>query len=457
MSPKPCPTPPHQHEIENLEATLQHRSNRLFRFWPIFAMCFFRTFFFSIYSLALPNYLIYEKEITPGLVGLISSISSIAYIVGPLVGRKLTNAWGIKNTMILSTTLSFLSIILSIFFVIPWVLLIVRALDGFVNGFFWPNAINLVSTWEKRYESTSSINFLSRFNNSWNFGLIGGYIFGYVFVQYLGNDFTVLIISAGFAFLMIPSALSLERCNDFSVIHNRAVVLQDFRLKTSNFDPEDSVQTKGLEEQRTNARIYKLAALPLILAYGGIFIYASAKSIIKFTIPYIFKNNSIDSSWVYFVVLFQQIMQITGLNIMSRLSTKKKGYFMGLGILISVTTVMIFTPNAIIFAILVISTGVAIGLMQGVTQRIVLDYSKHHNTTKYSAWNEMFSGISFGIMPTIAGFLLEINIVYDFVFLLIILVSVGLILLQASNRYVKKFEAPEINLTPEESAKEDKL
>ncbi|MHA1520577.1 MAG: MFS transporter [Promethearchaeota archaeon] len=447
MSRKPCPTPPELHEIENLENTLEQSQNRrLFRFWPIFAMSFLRTFFFSLYSLALPNYLIYEKNITPGLVGLISSISAIAYIIGPLVGRKLTNSWGIKNTMILSTVLSFLSIVTSIFFVIPWVLLVVRALDGFVNGFFWPNAINLVSTWEKRYESTSSIDFLRRFNNSWNFGLIGGYIFGYIFVFYLGDDFTVLIISAGFAFLMIPSALSLERCNNFSVINNRAVVLQDFKLKTSNFDPEDPEQANRLQESKKSedpsaiAGKYKLAALPLILAYGGIFIYASAKSILKFTLPFVFKFDEIDSSWVYFVVLFQQIMQITGLNIMSRLSTKKKGYFFGLGILISVTTVMLFTPHALVFGILVIITGVAVGLMQGVTQRIIMDYTKHHSTTKYSMWNEMFTGISFGIMPTIAGFLLEIDIIYDFIFLLVILVSVGAILLRASHKYVKKFE-----------------
>ncbi len=454
MSPKPCPAPPQEHEIENLENTLQQPGNRSFRFWPIFSMSFLRTFFFSIYSLALPNYLIYEKDITPSLVGLIGSISAIANIVGPLVGRKLTNSWGIKNTIILSTVLSFLSIITSIFFVIPWVLLVVRALDGFVNGFFWPNAINLVSTWEKRYETTSSIDFLRRFNNSWNFGLIGGYIFGYVFVQYLGSDLTVLYISAGFAFLMIPSALSMERCNDFSVINNRAVVLQDFKLKTSNYDPDnpkDPLKSKEMEDPSAIGGKYKLAALPLILAYGGIFIYASAKSIIKFTIPYIFKYDGIDSSWVYFVVLFQQIMQITGLNIMSRLSTKKKGYFIGLGILISATTMMLFMPHSIIFGLLVIFTGVAVGLMQGVTQRIIMDYTKHRNTTKYSMWNEMFTGVSFGIMPTIAGFLLEIDIIYDFVFLLVVLVSVGAILLRSSHRYVKKFEAREVTATSDES------
>lgn len=468
MSCKKIHTSEFSHQEKNLNKNLKESSFglnaenknkyvRKFKFWPVFIMSFLRTFFFSLYSLALPNYLIYEKDIIPSIIGLISSISSIAYIIGPLVGRKLTNKIGIKDTLIISTTLSFISIVISILFVIPWVLILARAIDGFVNGFFWPNAINLVSTWEKRHENSKSIDFLRIFNNSWNFGLISGFIFGYTFVQFLGSDFLVLIISAFFAFLMIPSAIALERCNNFLIINNRAVVIQDFKLRQTTHPDSANERAKcdkssikekienSLEEKsdiitQSPQNTYKLAHIPIIMAYGGIFIYASSKSIFKFTLPYFFKNHNIESSWVYFVVLLQQIMQITALNIMSRISTKKYAFFTGLSSLITISIIFLFSPNVIFIAILIIISGFSIGLMQGVTQRIVMDYTKFHNTTKYSMLNEMFMGVSFGIMPLIAGLLLEKDILYDFVFLLSALVIVGIILLQTSRKYEREYE-----------------
>lgn len=428
-------------------------SHRKFRFWPVFAMSFLRTFFFSLYSLALPNYLIYEREISPSLVGLISSMSSIAYIIGPWFGRKITERIGIKNTLIISTSLSFLSIILSVFLVIPWVLVIVRAVDGFVNGFFWPNAINLISSWEKRYESTKARDMLKIFNNSWNFGLISGFILGYVYVQFIGNDFQVLIISSIFAFLMIPSSISLEKCNDFQIVNNRAVVIQDFhinrttktnneheKVRCDNFSRDIPSDIPAEERTPPDAIEYKLVKLPIFMAFGGVLVYASSKSILKFTLPYFFKDMGITSAWVYFVVLFQQMMQITALNIMSRVTVKKYAFFSGLFSLIGITIVFLLSPGAFLIGVLVIFSGLSIGLMQGVTQRIVMDYTKFHNTTKYSMLNEIFAGISFGIIPIIGGILLEENIIYDYIFLLCLLLVIGAVLFYLSEQYIKKYE-----------------
>lgn len=421
------------------------QSSRNFRFWPIFALCFLRTFFFSLYSLALPNYLIFAGNVPARTVGLISSMSSIAYIFGPIFGRKLTKEIGIKLAILLSTILSFLSIIFSIFFIIPWVLLIVRALDGFVTGFFWPNVINLISSWEKQYESSSEINLLKRFNNSWNSGLISGYIFGYIFVQYLGSDFTILIISAGLSFFMIPTALLLEKGNEFTIINNRAVIIQDFKIRSQHIQqkspplPSTSVSRLNtpLEE---NPNKYAYSKMPIVMAYLAIVVYASAKSIIKFALPYHFKFAELNSSWVYFVVLFQQVLQIVGLNIMSSLKTKKYAFFSGLSTLLLVSVLIMLDPGIIIIAGLAILSGLAVGLMQGLTQRIVMDYTKARNSTKYTMINEMSTGIAFGIMPVIAGFLLEINMIWDYVLLIGILLVVGAIILNLSNKYIQTYE-----------------
>ncbi|MHA1585252.1 MAG: MFS transporter [Promethearchaeota archaeon] len=415
-------------EIENNE--LNVNKSRSYRFWPLFAMSFLRTFFFALYSLALPNYLIYIHHLSSGLVGTVSSVSSIAYIIGPFIGRKVTKKLGIRNTLILSHSVSVASIIISITFVNPPTLIICRAADGFMNGFFWPNVLNMLSNWEKHTQSdkglkkitrkkkVKEIDFLKIFNLSWNFGLIGGFIIGYVFVSLTGSDYYALILSAIFASLLIPAALSLERSEKFEIINNRAVVLQDFKLRFKEMPSKIktttiiNASTPDLEKPKSS-----LHHVPIMLAWGGILVYASTKSIFKFTLPYFFQMNDMESSWVYGVVLFQQISQILALTFIQRVKKKRYSYFISMGLLMGFTVIFMFNPSILLIGLINIAAGFCIGLMQGVTQRIVLDYGKHRNSTKYSMWNEVFSGISFGLAPMIAGFLNEINIVYDFVFL----------------------------------------
>ena len=73
---------------------------RNYRFWPMFMMAFTKSFFYAIYSLALPNYLIYDKGLSSDLVGTIGSITAITYIAGPFFARYVTNNLGIKKTLL---------------------------------------------------------------------------------------------------------------------------------------------------------------------------------------------------------------------------------------------------------------------------------------------------------------------------------------------------------------------
>ncbi|TFG18540.1 MAG: hypothetical protein EU530_08965 [Promethearchaeota archaeon] len=70
---------------------MKNENHRNYRFWALFAASFIRTFYNSIYGLALPNYYIYTKSVSSSLVGAISSIAAITYIFGPLLGRLILN------------------------------------------------------------------------------------------------------------------------------------------------------------------------------------------------------------------------------------------------------------------------------------------------------------------------------------------------------------------------------
>jgi len=410
---------------------------RSYRFFPLFAMCFLRTFFYAIYSLALPNILIFEYNFSSGLVGTISSVGAIAYIMGPFFGRKVTEKFGIKKTLIYSQTIGVIAIIISIIYIDPVVLIIMRAIDGFLTGFFWPNAFNLITSWEKSCKREKKINFLRYFNFSWNFGLIGGFLAGYIIVLFLGQDFIALIVSAFFASLIIPSAFLLEKSEDFEVLEDQAVVFQDLKLRTKIIS-DTSSSPKISISKTVDSPIDKdsMKDIPIILAWGGILLYASTKSIFRFTIPYFFKFAEMDSYWVYVVVLFQQVFQIIGLSMVQKFKKQRFGYFIGVFILIGFTLSFLFNPSIWVISIINIISGFCIGLVQGVTQRIVLDHSKSSGSRRYTMINEMFMGISFGIMPLIAGFLTEFDIVYDFIFLSSELIILAIILIAVHQKHV---------------------
>ena len=404
---------------------------RSYRFFPLFAMCFLRTFFFAIYSLALPNILIFEYDFSSGLVGTISSVGAIAYIMGPFFGRKFTEKFGIKKTLIISQSIGVIAIIISIIFINPVVLIIMRAIDGFLTGFFWPNAFNLITSWEKSCKKEKKINFLRYFNFSWNFGLIGGFLAGYIIVLFLGQDLIALIASAFFASLIIPSAFFLESSEEFEVLEEQAVVFQDLKLRTKIILDTSSSQIVDSPIDKDSMK-----NIPIILAWGGILLYASTKSIFRFTIPYFFKFAEMDSYWVYVVVLFQQVFQIIGLSIIQKFKKQRFGYFIGVFILIGFTLSFLFNPSIWVISIINIIAGLCIGLVQGVTQRIVLDHSKSSGSRRYTMINEMFMGISFGIIPLIAGFLTEFNIVYDFIFLSVELIVLAVILIVVHQKHI---------------------
>jgi len=92
------PDPP----LRQPPSTTELAGSRRYRLWPVYAAAFTRTLSYTIYGLALPNYLIYFLHVPAGMLGVIISIYSIAYIAGPLVAMSLTRRIGARNGTLIS-------------------------------------------------------------------------------------------------------------------------------------------------------------------------------------------------------------------------------------------------------------------------------------------------------------------------------------------------------------------
>ncbi len=83
---------------------------------------------------------------------------------------------------------------------------------------------------------------------------------------------------------------------------------------------------------------------------------------------------------------------------------------------ISSLTIILF-QNFLYISIISASFGIFIGLIQGTSLKIMIDYGAAQNTKRYSTINEILKGIGFGLTPIVAGFIAEINIYANFMFL----------------------------------------
>ncbi len=419
---------------------LTNEFHRNYRFWPLFLISFLRTFYYAIYDVALPNFLIFDRKLDANINGFIIAIASISYVAGPYLGRLLSKKIGLKKVIILSwcitTSMLFLTVVISN----PIALILFRTIEGISNGAFWPNIWNYITYWEKFYhEEERNIEFLKIFNYSWNFGLILGFGAGNLIV-FFTNDFIGMIISVGIAVISIFFVFFLEPSERFFIRNKRAVVVHGLKLT-----PQDWEEYKNPEKAPyTNSTKQSLLYVPLVMCMGGIIYFASIKSIYRFTLPYFLEMANEASFWVYGIVLLQQLLQMAGLQIIRKYEKKRYGYWIAVLFLLSSSiTLIIFSllnPSdyIIIISILNIVSGLFFGIIQGVAQRIVLDKGKARNTTKYTMLSEVYIGFSFGIPPIIAGFLFEIDFVYVFVFLIGVLIILIGILLKYHFDYVRK-------------------
>jgi len=414
--------------------------DREYRFWPLFVLSFTRTFFYAIFDVAFLNYLIFDRKLDSGLIGIISAITSIIYVGGPFFGRYIATKTNMKNVIFLSWSASTLMLVLSVIIMNPIALIFFRSFEGFSNGAFWPQIWNYLTSWEKSHHmKNKKIDFLKIFNYSWNLGLIFGFGLGYV-LAYLISDYFAAIISVGIAVLSISVIFMLEPSDRFIFKEDRAVVVQGLKLTPKDWKEYESTEQKAPYTEDVEK---SLSRVPLVICMGGIIFFASTKSMYRFTIPYFFEIGGQESFWIFGIVLFQQMLQMVGLQIIRKFKKMRIGYWIAIVILVSTTIALsVFSDTAIStylipISIVNITCGLFFGFIQGVTQRIVLDKGKKTNSTVYTMLSEAYVGISFGVPPIIAGFLFQLKFVYVFYFQIILSVLTISILLRYHFVYMK--------------------
>ncbi|MHA1486201.1 MAG: MFS transporter [Promethearchaeota archaeon] len=399
-----------------------------YRVWPIFMLSFCRLFFLSIFERAFQNYIYFYQDVSESMLGIISSAPAIAYIFGPILGHLITKKLGIRNSIIISAVGTPILVAAQMIYFEPIYLIIIRVINGLLLGIFWPNCYNLLSRWQSVSSDAKSNKNFRYFNFSWNLGFISGLLVGYFWAFALDEYFAMT-----FAFV-ISFSLPL-----FSLFLRKESELNHVDKNFINKNNDTKLNSNIVHQDQQNSN-NKLIAYPILFSWIVLLVYAASKSVFRFSIPVFLKNSGSPSYFSYLIQLSMQIGQLGGLTWSNsmKIYTRKISVYVSLIMILLSSIAIVLVQDIIFISIICASIGLFIGLIQGTSLKIMIDYGAAKNTKKYSTINEVLKGIGFGLTPIAAGFIAEINIYGVFVFLIILVVSILIPLLYLSRNLKMK-------------------
>jgi len=109
------------------------------RIWTLYHLSFIQVFMGSLFSIALPNVLLYSGLYSYSFIGWLSTVYAISFFISPIFLRRYCQRIGIKNALLLSAISNVFVIAAQIYLMIPSVLLIASFIDGMFTGLFWAN------------------------------------------------------------------------------------------------------------------------------------------------------------------------------------------------------------------------------------------------------------------------------------------------------------------------------
>ena len=402
-----------------------------YRTWPIFLLSFTRLFFISIFERAFLNYLYFTVDINESILGFISSATAAAYIIGPLVGQFITSKLGIRNSIILSSISTPILMGAQMLYFDPLYLISIRILSGISLGVYWPNCYNLLSRWQSVSNEEKSNRNFKQFNFSWNLGFILGLLFGYLWALTL-NEYITMTIAFFLSFLLLPFSLFLKKNSELNHLGEKTINIEQYNIKLNS-----DVNLRKVPKQKSNNH---MIVYPILFSWLTLFVYAASKSIFRFSYPVFLKSFGSPSYFAYLIQLSIQIGQLIGLTWSNSMKIyyRKVSVFTSLIMIVFSSFAIIITQNLLYISIISASIGLFIGLIQGASLKIMIDYGAERNTKKYSTTNEVLKGIGFGLTPIFAGFVAEINIYAIFIFLIIFIFSVFIPIIYLSRNIKKK-------------------
>lgn len=379
-----------------------------------------------LYGLALPNYLLFQLNYTPSLLGIVVSVYALAYILGPFILKPISTRVGPRNSTLIAAVVSVLCVGIQILAPIPGVLITTRLIDGLTLGLFWPNIYYSISKWEEDSPKERSKSYFKKFGYSWNIGCVVAVVLGYLLVFILHSDYIALVVSWFCMLLQIVAAFLMEKPTTRLIYLNSKAMAIEGEFTNNNLVVR---QDRASYQDKTQDISNSLLFYPLLLVLIGSSIYQSTKNFNSFIFPIILDTIQGDPYWVYFFSASCQVLQMFAIDFASKLNAKSKYLWFMIGLLghLFLYSIAIISQNLWIVMLSFIFTGIFSGFIYSFYAQAVIEQGKAQKSAKVSVLFETYNGVGAWLGPFAAGFIAEIDYRWSMIFIIVLVALLMLI------------------------------
>jgi predicted MFS family arabinose efflux permease len=136
----------------------------------------------GLFGVAFSNYLLFERSYSAQEISILNAIFSAGYTFIPLLLVSLIK--NISKHKLIISTISCITLLYSLMLFVNsfFVFFVIRIADGALNGLFWSN---LEASLSSPTNAKSNQQTISKYNLSWNLGLIFSALIGIVLISRL--------------------------------------------------------------------------------------------------------------------------------------------------------------------------------------------------------------------------------------------------------------------------------
>lgn len=366
--------------------------HRSWRFWPVLCLVFIFAFSNPLLMIVTPIYF-FQQGIQIKFISLLSTAMTITYAISPLVLNKISDKLGRRKSVILSLVGASCAQLTFYITLNPIIFLVERLFEGFILGFFFPNLQACISD----DPSIDHQKYLARFNLSWSFAIVLGFLFGAIILQFIDDLRFIFYINPLFLVLNTIIAIAFFQA---PVNPNQDVTNKIIDLNT--FNSESSQISKNINKSHIPVIIPLLLILATAFASGnGMLLYPIRSEILGFS-----------PSSTYIVQVFSTLAQSISMYFASLLALNKLKLVSAITMAIYSFLFILFYINDIyyLFIILFTLSGLFYGILYGIASKLFITLNVLKKTSKYSSISEASLGLSFFLSQIILGFIADISI-----------------------------------------------
>jgi len=355
-------------------------------------------------NLALPLYYLREG-LEPAMIGIITSGSSMAYLISPFAFRNVHKKIGMKKSFLISVCGFLLIMVVFQISLNPWLVYFLMIAEGILLGLYWPILMTTISVVSNsphlRENDTLKDKLMNHYSLAWNIGGIVSFIIGTILL-YIVDDINIMFgLALIYAILLFVCALLFEEPK--SEVNN-------------NKEPLIVNEKSQLDLKRENIRfpIY----LPIIFtSFFSFFLGA-----VSFAYPV--KSEALGFALFtnYLFSFFRMGMQTLSISQNMKLDIKlfKRLIPISLIILLAFFIFMGFNVNIIFFGVLLSVFGFFVAFLYSFSFKLFIFRNMSENTSKYSIYFETMIGVGFFLAPIITGFIASFSVNFSFFFMALV-------------------------------------